>query len=491
MPNASPEHERSGDEVVAELVALSARIDAALQRQLALIREVHERELWFIWGVRTCAQWLAWRLGLSPGAARERLRVALALGGLPKIDAALAAGRVSFSKVRAMTRVATPENEGKLLDCALHATAAQLERICRGMRLVGRQEEAIAQGQPPFQPRERRLDVHGCADGTAKLTVVVHRDEAAQVLGAIDRIRAALRDEAGRGAASPDRADALVRMATLAVEALAGSSTRRAEPSVSRDPWTNVSAETPSPACSEGRSEDHPLQGPTSVSAETSNPPPPQHPANPPSAAPRARTGADHALVSFHLQPEALGEGFVAVLDDGSRVPAETFRRVSCDCALTATVEDERGQILDVGRRTRTISPALRRALARRDDGCRFPGCTCRRYLHAHHVEHWAVGGETRLENLLSLCPFHHRLVHEEGFTVELAPGPRGVEPTFRTPAGRIIPDVPSTAPPPRQGRDELRRTTGPLRTDDDPDANLFWLTRRPDYRYIVATMVQ
>ena len=488
MTNASKQ-ERTGDEVVAELVALSARIDAALQRQLALIREIHERELWFIWGVRTCAQWLAWRLGLSPGAARERLRVALALGQLPKLDRALAQGRVSFSKVRAMTRVATPENEAKLLECALHATAAQLERICRGMRLVARQEEAIAEGRPPFEPRERRLDVHGCADGTAKLTMVVHRDEAAQVLGAIDRVRAALRDEAGKRGAMPDRADALVRMAALAVEALTGQAPADeaavpSSPADKPDPWsippsstTAAAAQPPAKAAtSPAPAQTHPQPAPPNVSAET-----------PP--APRACTGADHALVSFHLQPEAFDDGFVAVLDDGSRVPAETFRRVSCDCALTATVEDERGQLLDVGRRSRTISPALRRALARRDDGCRFPGCTCNRYLHAHHVEHWSAGGETRIENLLTLCPFHHRLVHEGGFTIELD---SGGEPIFRTPVfgtrgGRVIPHVPPSAAP----EGDLHQDIGPLRTDGDPDANLFWLTRRPDYRHIVATMVQ
>ena len=90
---------------------------------------MYERELWGVWGAKTCAHFLAWRLGLSPGAARERLRVAIALGELPHIEAALGAGRISFSKVRAMTRVATPENDAALVDLARHATAAQLDSV--------------------------------------------------------------------------------------------------------------------------------------------------------------------------------------------------------------------------------------------------------------------------------------------------------------------------------------------------------------------------
>jgi hypothetical protein len=114
-------------------------------------------------------------------------------------------------------------------------------------------------------------------------------------------------------------------------------------------------------------------------------------------------------------------------------------RRLGCDAALVRIIERE-GRPLAVGRRTRTIPPALRRALRRRDDGCCFPGCTHRRFLHAHHIRHWAHGGSTNLDNLVQLCPYHHRLVHEGGFRVERAGG-RTVR--FRRPDGRPIPTVP------------------------------------------------
>jgi hypothetical protein len=82
-------------------------------------------------------------------------------------------------------------------------------------------------------------------------------------------------------------------------------------------------------------------------------------------------------------------------------------------------IEDERGEPLSIGRKSRVIPPSLRRALRARDNGCRFPGCTHRAYLDGHHVKHWANGGETRLDNLVQLCRHHHRLVHEGGFGCE------------------------------------------------------------------------
>ena len=106
-------------------------------------------------------------------------------------------------------------------------------------------------------------------------------------------------------------------------------------------------------------------------------------------------------------------------LDEGPAIPVETARRLGCDASVVTIVEDGDGEPLDVGRRTRSIPPALRRALNARDRGCRFPGCTHTRYVDGHHIHHWADGGETKLANLVSLCRFHHRQVHEGGLVVE------------------------------------------------------------------------
>ncbi|MFQ5527098.1 MAG: DUF222 domain-containing protein [Thermoanaerobaculia bacterium] len=121
------------------------------------------------------------------------------------------------------------------------------------------------------------------------------------------------------------------------------------------------------------------------------------------------------------------------------RVPAGTSRRIACEASKVVMNHGEDGKILDVGRKTRVISPALRRALTHRDRGCRFPGCGLK-FCDAHHVRHWANGGETSLENLLLLCRMHHRSVHEEGYRVK-----RSADGEFRffRPDGRAIPEAP------------------------------------------------
>jgi len=115
--------------------------------------------------------------------------------------------------------------------------------------------------------------------------------------------------------------------------------------------------------------------------------------------------------------------------------------------------------VLDVGRRTRTIPPALRRALQARDRGCRFPGCG-RRHVQGHHLHHWANGGSTRLENLALLCWLHHRAVHEEGYQVERLPD--GTL-HFSTPNGWPIPEVPA---PPAVPADPMQALVAAQRAD-------------------------
>ena len=133
-------------------------------------------------------------------------------------------------------------------------------------------------------------------------------------------------------------------------------------------------------------------------------------------------SAGDRYQVMVHVETDALradSDSGQAVLDDGVRVSAETSRRVACDAATVVMRHDPAGTVLHVGRKTCTIRPAIRRALASRDRHCCIPGCESR-YCDAHHVRHWADGGATRLNNLLLLCRRHHRAVHEDGFSVEL-----------------------------------------------------------------------
>jgi len=156
-------------------------------------------------------------------------------------------------------------------------------------------------------------------------------------------------------------------------------------------------------------------------------------------------SGGDRCTIHLHATPDTLradGDAAESALDSGAHISAETSRRLACDCGIVHWHEDETGQALNVGRKTRSIPPAIRRALHRRDHGCRFPGCTAHRFVDAHHIHHWADGGETKMDNLVLLCRHHHRLVHESGFGVEMQPDGT---PKFTDPTGKTLPPTPET----------------------------------------------
>jgi len=143
----------------------------------------------------------------------------------------------------------------------------------------------------------------------------------------------------------------------------------------------------------------------------------------PPGALPVPISGsrAERYQVVLHVEAETLeaeGESGRSEMEDGTRVSGETSRRLACDAGVVDVMHAANGRILDVGRRRRTVPPAIRRALEARDGGCRFPGCGIR-FTDAHHVTHWGDGGETKVENLVLLCRHHHRLVHEGGWKLE------------------------------------------------------------------------
>jgi hypothetical protein len=193
----------------------------------------------------------------------------------------------------------------------------------------------------------------------------------------------------------------------------------------------------------------------SNVSGETlsTRPPIPAPDDSAESQATRIRsTRPERYQVFLHVDYETLkkhGEGEKCHLEDGTRVSPETCRRLTCDCSLVKVLRNENGEVLNVGRRTRSIPPAIRRAVEIRDQGCRWPGCGLR-FTVPHHVEHWADGGETRLGNLLSLCHFHHRKVHEDGWDVVYNAkddtavfwGPAGQVRAHRPPALGVRPEV-------------------------------------------------
>ena len=168
------------------------------------------------------------------------------------------------------------------------------------------------------------------------------------------------------------------------------------------------------------------------------------------------------------------------------RVSAETARRVGCDAAVVTLLEDEVGRPLGVGRSSRTVPRWLRRALQRRDRGrCRFPGCCARRFVDAHHIWHWADGGPTDLDNLVLLCRFHHRLVHEAGYAIRVN-GPGDF--TFLRPDASEVPAhvQPVTGTP--DAVEETNRRLGLNITDTTgiPD----WDGLPPDYDWAIEVLL-
>jgi hypothetical protein len=382
---------RALDRLGDEIADLSAHLEAATARLLDLIREFDVREGWNT-GFRSCAAWLSWRVGLDLGAARERVRVARALGTLPLLAHALARGELSYAKVRALTRVATPETEARLLAVGRAGTADHVERIVRGWRRMDRKAEARESAR---RHTTRALHVYQDEDGMVML----------------------------RGRLAPEIGALLVQALAAAREALYQRS--RAKGADTNQP--DVSAETPTMAQQQADA--------LALLAETA-----LHSGIDAGASGERYQVVVHVDAPVLEDPDQPGQ---SVLEDGTHVSAETSRRLACDASRVVMQHGRDGRVVEVAARTRTIPPALRRALHHRDRGCRFPGCGVR-FGQGHHIRHWAQGGPTTLSNLALLCRRHHRAVHEEGYQVDRQPDG---ELRFRRPDGRPLPEV----PPPRK----------------------------------------
>src|SRR5712692_7479945 len=378
------------DQLGNEIAELSAQLEAAGSRLLDLIREFDARRGWNN-GFSSCAQWLSWRIGLDPGAARERVRVARALGSLPRLAEALARGELSYAKVRALTRVADPESEERLLAVGKAGTACHVERIVRGWRRV----DALAEARETTRRhKSRALHVYQDEDGM----VVI------------------------RGRLTPEAGAVLMQALAAARETLYQRARGTDAASIPED----VSAGTSTLAQQQADA--------LALLAETAL----RQGLDPGTPGERYQVVV-HVDAPVPAEPDQPGQ---SVLEDGARVSAETSRRLGCDATRVIMRHDTDGRIVEIGARTRTIPPALRRALHHRDRGCRFPGCGVR-FGQGHHLRHWAHGGPTTLSNLALLCRRHHRAVHEEGYQV--ARGPDGAL-RFRRPDGRPLPEVPPPA---------------------------------------------
>ena len=351
---------RSLDQLEEDIISLSSHINATEYEFLVLVREFDLRQGWRAYHFNNCAEWLNMKCGISPGTAREKIRVANALFDLTATSLAFQKGELSYSKARALTRIATPHNEEELLDYAIPATALQVEDHCRQLRNVQR-DTSTADANRLHQQRYLSRSLHG--DGSMTISVELPKESGELVMKALEL---ALKDmelntdtfEGEKSLSETEdshmakQADALVQMAK---GYLAGGEGKKS-------------------------------------------------------------STADHYQVMVHVDEEVLRHA--PTEKSKSDLPCETIRRLCCDSGVVVVTQDKKGNPLNVSRKHRMVQPPLKRALLARDKCCRFPGCTHEKWLDAHHVMHWADGGETSLDNTVLLCSKHHRLLHEGGFRI-------------------------------------------------------------------------
>jgi hypothetical protein len=355
------------DDLDRAIVTLAARINAETYELLVLIRQFDERAGWLQWGLGNCAEWLHYRCDFSMNAAREKVRVAHAMKTLPDIAAAFSSGRLSYSKVRAMTRVVGAHNEEELLSFALKTTTARVEERCRELRCGT--VDSLDGAQRAFSSRSLRV-TRNADRGVMTISIDLPMETGELVEKALDKARddsvskAEFIDESW----SARQADALVSMAS---SYLSG----------------NVE---------------------------------------------KTRSTSDDYLVTIHVDQSALANG-----DGRSSLPIESVKRMCCDGHTVVLGESENGEPLNIGRKTRTVPTAIKRALIARDKACSFPGCHHTRFVDAHHIRHWSAGGKTSLDNLMLLCSQHHKLVHEGGFRIERDYQHHWF---FKRPDGRAVP---------------------------------------------------
>ncbi len=355
----------------AELTAHAAVIAAATCRWLGWLAEYDRRRGWAAWGCKSAAHWLSFACGMSLRTARDHVRVARGLEELPVVRAAFGAGRLSFSKARALTRLERPIDEESMVELARTATAAQLDRIVAGHRQIDRQTPDDSLGGGSVEPSvddggwsNRSYRQRDLPDGTVEISLVVPVDVAKMIDAAVDA-----------------RIDEILANPNPDADAAARRSVR--ERVAERGGWPAVRADAAVEL----------LGGSTEPG--------------------QVEFDIDLTItVPADGDPGEVDPTATATVVTGARLPSEVTRRHGCDATvrLTATnhhTRDGQAPVIGVGRRTKVVPRWLRRRLERRDDyTCRFPTCTSTRRLHAHHIVHWADFGPTDLDNLVFVVQF-------------------------------------------------------------------------------------
>ncbi len=354
----------------------AALVASETAEYLRLLSAFDRREGWRGDGVRSCAHWLSWKVGTNLRTAHEQLRVGRALAELPLTTAAFREGRLTYSRVRAITRVASPTNEAGLVERAMVCTGAQLEQIVRAYE----QMRQLDDDTPPPAPECRLRQL---SDDRSVLTV---KGSPADIELIWRAIHAAMTYDEERPV-DERRADALVAIADsyLADGPVDRSGADRTPVVVHEHRTTTDCPGAFGDAEGQKRRRSR-------------------------SDVPRNAGKTPGPLTRAHL-------------DDGTPLTRTEHDRLTSDAATIEVNIGPDGEPT-IGRKSSGISAGLRRQLNERDaNRCQWPGCSARHHLHAHHVIHRSHGGPTVLSNLVLLCGHHHRVLHHAGYELRRTRG--------------------------------------------------------------------
>lgn len=378
------------DAIALRLKTLGKELAANMADQLELLVRFDEKEGWRKSGANHCVAWMNLELAISLQLGWEYLRVGRKLRGLPVIKALFRCGRLSWSIVRLLSRVANSDNEALLCHSALDASVSEVERLCSAYRWSsdsneddsndgdgdGDQDNERARAMQQFNARSFTWRKVG--NGNTEIRLSLPPDKAEAFLHSIEH---SLSDIENQDDLMPQkRADAAVLMAEAALQ----TDGREMAAADRYQVIVNVDVDQ---LCK------------TSNAGSTSN-------------AGKSGKGAPHQLPDFNRPTRR------PVLQGNIVIARETARRHACDCSVS-TIVHSAGEPIDIGRKSRLWPAGMTRAIKARDQHCQFPGCTATRHLQIHHMQHWADGGSTCVENGVCLCSKHHTFVHEGGYRIE------------------------------------------------------------------------
>ena len=437
-------------ELEPQIIKLAGEINAADYRFLKLLAEFDDNHGWWGDGIKSFAHWLNYMIGLNEVVAREKVRVARALTDLPLIDEAFRLGKLSYSKVRAITRIGTPNNQDFLLQIAEYGTASHIEHLARKYRLCQRLDAEVDPDE--LWKKDRAFYYRIDEDGMYLFEGRLPAEEGAVIIKAIDMMRKAIRRERGddpeqiqarivaQRAQQQDDQDESSSRSDVQSEPRSQKDQPQSQPHDQQDQQDQPqSASQNQPHCQHSTGNENASQN---VSAETFI-----QDINPPDILDDQASAltqlAEHYLetankssphtslsekyqVLLHINANEahidhqINQGDICHVENNKFLSREVARQLACDTHMRVVLEDDDGKVLNIGRKSRTIPRAIAHALNIRDGGCRYPGCTQHFWTDAHHVRHWAAGGETKLENLITLCRFHHTQLHKDVYEIQV-----------------------------------------------------------------------